>query len=256
MKYILILVLFLSIVGCSSKVISPSLEKNTTVMLEADEEDEFEDEFEETNKEVYDPLEGYNRWMTSVNDTLYMNVLNPIAKGYAFVLPQPARKGVSNVFHNLKFPLYFTNNVLQLKLDGSMRELARFMINSTIGVLGIFDVATSAGIKSAEEDFGQTLGYYGVGSGIPLVLPLLGPSNIRDTLGLTVDTLADPTSKGSLAYQKVDTTLDSVAIESVEMVNKVSLHLGEYENLKKDALDEYTFFRDSYEQHRNKVINK
>ena len=255
----LILVLFFLIVGCSSKN-SPtpqtqksviSVEQNSTQSLE---DDEFADEFGDETKKIFDPLEGYNRMMTNVNDKIYVYAFNPLSKGYAFVTPKPLRVGVSNAFDNLKFPIRFVNNILQLKFDHSIKELGRFMVNSTIGVLGLFDVATKAGIKRYDEDFGQTLGYWGVGSGFHVVLPFFGPSNLRDTLGFAVDTAISPTTDSGLKYQLPKNNLESLGYASLYYTNKNSLHLGEYENLKKDALDVYTFFRDSYEQKRAKDI--
>lgn len=254
---LLLLTISLFITACSSKnEPTPSPKENPSKLVDTNIDDEFEDEFESADEKVFDPLEGYNRWMTSVNDSIYLNIFNPISEGYAAIIPKPARIGASNAFHNLKFPIRFTNNLLQLKFDSSMKELGRFMINSTIGVLGLFDVAKAGGIEPQEEDFGQTLGYYGVGSGFHVVLPFLGPSNLRDTLGLTLDTAASPLSNASLKYQIPDNTEKALGLSSLYYVNKNSLHSGEYENLKKDALDVYTFFRDSYEQKRAKDIEK
>jgi phospholipid-binding lipoprotein MlaA len=255
---LLILTQSLFFTACSSKQSpSPTVnETNTSKEKLSLQEDEFGNEFEEEDKEIFDPLEGYNRWMTSVNDSFYLNVFNPISKGYAYVIPKPARVGVSNAFDNLKFPLRFANNLLQFKFDASMKELGRFMINSTVGLLGFIDVAKMGGVEPQEEDFGQTLGYYGVGSGFHVVLPFFGPSNLRDAMGLSVDTLASPLSNGPISYQIPENLGQSVGTSALYYTNKNSLHLGKYENLKKDALDTYTFFRDSYEQMRTKEIAK
>lgn len=252
-KIILLLFISFSITACSSKSITPDTSSTKTVLSM---EDEFDNEFEEADKKVFDPLEGYNRWMTSTNDKFYTYVFDPVSKGYAVIVPKPARIGVSNAFHNLKFPIRFANNLLQFKFDASMKELGRFMINSTVGVLGLFDVAKLEGIKPQEEDFGQTLGYYGVGTGFHVVLPFLGPSNLRDVVGLSVDTAISPITDASLEYQIPDNAEKSLALTSFEYLNTNSLQPGQYENLKKDALDVYTFFRDSYEQKRAKDIEK
>jgi len=261
---------FFFISACSSKeqAMPKVVENNQSTMKvalkttekinndELEEDDEFSDEFETSDKEVYDPLEEYNRWMTSVNDKFFVYIYNPISEGYAYVLPKPARVGVSNAFDNLKFPLRFANNLLQFKFDSSMKELGRFMINSTVGLLGFVDVAKMGGVEPQEEDFGQTLGYYGVGPGFHVVLPFFGPSNLRDTIGLSVDTFSSPLSNGSIAYQLPENFEQALGVSTLYYINKNSLHLGEYENLKKDALDTYTFFRDSYEQKRIKDIEK
>jgi len=259
---LLIVTLSLFFTACSTKP-SPSTNAKKTststdkLALEKESlEDEFSDEFDTEEKEVFDPLENYNRWMTSVNDTFYLQVFNPISKGYAYVIPKPARIGVSNALDNLKFPLRFTNNLLQFKFDSGMKELGRFMINSTVGILGLIDVAQMGGVEPQKEDFGQTLGYYGVGSGFHVVLPFLGPSNLRDAIGLSVDGLVSPLSNGSIPYQIPKNLAQSVGTSALYYTNKNSLNLGKYENLKKDALDQYTFFRDSYEQMRTKEIAK
>lgn len=260
----LLLLLFVSLSqiaasGVESAGVS-TVEVSDTAALADESEDSFDEDFndEYTSDEeaVSDPLEGYNRLMTSVNDKLYLYLLDPVARGYSKVMPQALRIGVSNVVYNLKFPIYFVNNVLQLKGEGSARELARFMINSTLGLFGLIDVATRIGIKSSREDFGQTLGYWGVGSGFHLVMPLLGPSNLRDFLAGGVDGAISPLSYTGASYQIPNNVEESVAIKAGETVNAVSLHLGEYQSLKKDALDWYLFLRNAYEEKRRKEINE
>jgi len=253
---IYMLLLLLLATGCASKSNLNTPDTNQSKIIQTDEFDDFDNEFDDENKEVFDPLEGYNRWMTSVNDKVYIYAFDPVSKGYAFVIPKPARVGISNVFDNLKFPIRFSNNLLQLKFDHSIKELGRFMINSTIGIFGLFDVAKAGGVEAYPEDFGQTLGHYGVGSGFHIVLPFLGPSNLRDSVGFTVDSVIAPTTNASLKYQIPNNTEKALGLSSIYYINKNSLHPGEYENLKKDALDVYTFFRDSYEQKRNKEIKK
>lgn len=199
---------------------------------------------------VFDPLSGYNRVMTQVNDKLYFWVLKPVAQGYSAVLPEGARLAVGRFFRNLLMPVRFVNNLLQLKPKRAGTELARFVVNTTIGVLGFGDpAATSLGLQAFPEDFGQTLGHYGVGSGFPVVLPVLGPSNLRDALGLIPDYFLDPVSY-------IEETRVQLAVRAYDRVNYTSLHIGEYESLKKDAVDLYTFLRDGYEQRRIKQIEE
>ncbi|TNF51662.1 MAG: VacJ family lipoprotein, partial [Deltaproteobacteria bacterium] len=153
-------------------------------------------------------------------------------------------------FRNLLMPVRFTNNLLQLKPKQASIELARFVFNSTVGILGFFDPAAKhCDLHPYPEDFGQTLGYYGVGSGFHIVLPLLGPSNLRDTIGLVPDHFLNP-----ISY--VDDSEVRLALRVYKQVNQTSLHIGEYESLKKDAVDLYPFLRDSYEQRRNKQIEE
>lgn len=223
-------------------------------------EDEFDDEFAEEEPEIFDPLSGYNRVMTSFNDFFFMNVLNPVSKGYAYVLPQDARIGVANFFDNLMFPMRFSNNLLQLKFENATEELGRFLVNSTFGLAGFMDPAkTELGWQQHDEDFGQTLGHYGVGGGFHVVLPLLGPSNLRDMFGLVSDGYLSPlstTGSSDIGYKIPKNMIEGMAITSVEAVNEVSLRLGQYENLKKDALDLYPFLRDIYNQKRKKDIEE
>jgi phospholipid-binding lipoprotein MlaA len=211
----------------------------------------LEDEFAAVAAEpVSDPLSGYNRVMTQVNDRIYFWLLKPVAQGYGAVVPEGARLAVGRFFRNLLMPVRFANNLLQLKPKQAGTELARFVVNTTVGVLGFGDPAANRfGLQAYPEDFGQTLGHYGVGSGFHIVLPLLGPSNLRDTLGLIPDYFLDPVSY----IEESDVQL---AIRAYDRVNYTSLHIGEYESLKKDAVDLYTFLRDGYEQRRLKQIEE
>ena len=236
---------------------------DTTDIQESEEQiDEFEEEFsaQEANT-TSDPLSGYNRVMTSFNDTFFTYLLNPVAKGYAYIIPEPLRIGISNAYDNIRFPIRFTNNLLQLKFQNSSDELERFIINSTVGVAGLMDVASdhmTTPIPAHDEDFGQTLGHYGVGSGFHIVLPFFGPSNARDTLGLVADGYISPLIYiENLEKYKIPNNADqSLGILTVDIINKTSLHLGEYESLKKDAIDLYPFLRDTYEQKRNSDIEE
>ena len=231
-------------------------------------DDEFEDEFGAAEKEVFDPLSGYNRVMTDFNDSLYVWVLDPVARGYRWVLPYAARRGVKNFFHNLLFPLRFVNNALQLKIKNTGEEFLRFSINSTIGILGFWDPAKEwFDLEAHEEDFGQTLGYYGVGGGFHVVLPFLGPSNVRDMFSLYPDMQMDPVNyvenrpynfpKQDGEYQGVSKqTLQEVDLTLLKIINRESLRIGQYANLKKDAIELYPFLRDVYEQNRAKLIKE
>ncbi len=233
-----------------------------------DEEDEFDeegfdDEFAEpAEEEGSDPLSGYNRVMTGFNDGFYTYVLDPTARGYRWAVPEGGRRSVNNFFRNLLYPVRFVNNVLQFKLKNAGEETGRFLINSTVGLFGLFDPAKSwFGLEERQEDFGQTLGHYGVGGGFHIVLPFLGPSNARDTVSLYPDFLTDPTNSKFVVRKENgdhvlygDNKLAPIGTKVVEVVNYTSLHIGEYDNLKKDAVDLYPFLRDVYEQNRNKKI--
>jgi phospholipid-binding lipoprotein MlaA len=221
---------------------------------------DFDSEFTNNNIEIFDPLSGYNRLMTNFNDKVYINVLNPISEGYAYVVPQTARIGVDHFFNNLMFPIRFTNNLLQFKFQNSVEELGRFLVNTIWGLVGFMDVAQSElGWEVHKEDFGQTLGFYGVGDGIHVVLPLLGPSNLRDIAGLGADSyvsVLSTTGSSDLNYKIPNNQIEQIGIQTYDVVNSVSLKPGQYESLKKDALDLYPFLRDIYTQARKKQIEE
>jgi phospholipid-binding lipoprotein MlaA len=140
--------------------------------------------------DVYDPWEGFNRAMYTFNARFDRYVFLPAVRGYEWVTPQPVQNGVTNFFSNIREITTFINEVLQLDVEGAATSGGRFLMNTTIGVLGFGDPATEFGIGKTKEDFGQTLGHYGVGPGPYLVLPIFGPSNLRDTSGLLVDSWA------------------------------------------------------------------
>lgn len=213
--------------------------------------DDLEDEFgdiEET--EVYDPLSGYNRFMTQVNDRIYRWLLSPTATGYAWVVPEFVRRGIANLFDNWYFPVRFVNNALQLKIENTGEETLRFGINTTLGVFGVWDPAKVwFDLEPHREDFGQTLGHYGVGTGFHVVLPVLGPSNVRDALSIYPDSLLDPISL-------IPRDDNKYGVRVFKVLNSTSLRLGEYESLKKDSFDWYLFLRDAYEQNRQKQVEE
>jgi phospholipid-binding lipoprotein MlaA len=221
--------------------------------------EDFEAEFSQKNHEaLFDPLSGYNTLMTSFNDSFYEYLLKPTAKGYAYVVPQMARNGISNFFDNLFFPIRFVNNLLQFKFYNAWEETERFALNSTMGILGFRDVAgEELGIQAHDEDFGQTLGSYGVGSGFHIVLPILGPSNVRDVVGLVGDYWLNPLSYiEARDANMVDNTDESLEVTAFHTINRTSLHYQEYDSLKKDAIELYPFLRDVYESRRNKLIKE
>ncbi len=213
--------------------------------------DDFEEEFTlAPGEEVIDPFEGYNRFMTDFNDLVYLYMLDPVARGYRFVIPEGARRSVNKFFHNLLYPVRVVNNMFQAKFQRSGTETMRFLINTTIGILGFFDPAKEwFGLEPYEEDFGQTLGFWGVGSGPHFVLPFLGPSNLRDTISLYPDWETDP-------VLSLDPVQVRWGVRIYEELNDTSLHIGEYESFKKGAVDWYLFLRDAYEQNRTKKIKE
>ncbi len=211
-------------------------------------DDEFADDFsaEDEGPLISDPLEGWNRGVFWFNDKLYFYFLKPVARVYR-VVPRPARKSISHFFSNLKSPIRIINAALQFKFADSGRELSRFLINSTIGIGGLFDPADKwARISQKEEDFGQTLGVYHIGQGPYLVLPFFGPSSLRDSGGLVVDTFLNP-----MTYLTRDwSLLDRAELQAGLAVSYLSLDDDNYEKTKRDSLDPYLFVRAAYAQYR------
>lgn len=226
---------------------------------EAFDEEGFGEEFSaDPVEELFDPLSGYNRVMTSFNDGLYVYVLDPVLfRGYNLI-PEPARVSVNNFFENLYFPVSVVNNILQLKLKHTGTETLRFVINSTVGVLGLFDPARSwFGLEPHQEDFGQTLGYYGVGGGFHIVLPFFGPTNLRDLSGDFIDFYVNPIYYvDARKYNLVNNNYQGWMAISYKQFNDMSIHTKEYENIRQDALELYPFMRDLYEQNRQKQIEE
>ncbi len=196
-----------------------------------------------------DPLEGMNRGVYKFNDVADKAVIKPIAGAYKAVLPSPVRSGVSNFFGNLNTFVSVINDLLQFKFDKAVEGAGRFVINSTFGIAGLIDVASMDGIEKRNEDFGQTLGYWGVGSGPYIVLPFLGPSNLRDTTGFVVDTLAfDP-----ITY--VDDPATRNSARALKYLDKRAQLLPGSDLLDEAALDPYAFMRDAYSQRRENQIH-
>ncbi|MBF0584082.1 MAG: VacJ family lipoprotein [Magnetococcales bacterium] len=201
-------------------------------------------------EDVSDPLEPVNRVLFEFNDIFYSVLLRPVSTVYSQIIPEPARVGVRNFFQNLATPTHFVSALLQGKVEQSGVELSRFGINTVFGLLGFLDVAEHVGLKGAEEDLGQTLGRYGAGDTLYLVWPILGPSNLRDSVGLVGDTLLNPLTyfPGDVGYR--------AGLVAHRTVNETSLHLGEYEDLKKSAMDPYVSLRDAYLQRRHTQIRE
>jgi phospholipid-binding lipoprotein MlaA len=225
--------------------------------------DDFEDEFNDFNNSTalrFDPFEPYNRVMTNINDKMIIHILNPMVDGYNYVIPEGGRIAVNRFFKNAKAPVRITNNILQFKIKNATEETGRFVVNTIFGLGGFFDPAESdLHWEAHDEDFGQTLGYYGVSDAIPIVLPFLGPSNLRDLVGIVVDGYFNPlrSSKiGNANYKIAKTPFESALYKGADMFNKASLHVGEYQMIKNDAIDLYPFLQDTYSQYQNKQIKE
>jgi phospholipid-binding lipoprotein MlaA len=198
-------------------------------------------------RQAEDPLEPINRAVFKFNETLDETVLQPVARGYRAVLPGLVRTGVTNFFSNLEDLWTGVNNVLQGKVPDGIQDFARFTFNSTFGLLGLIDVSTDFNLPKHNEDFGQTLGRWGVGSGAYLVLPLFGPSTLRDGLGLYLDGFADP-------VVNLSDVASRNALYANRLVNTRSNLLDASRLLDEAALDKYRFVRDSFLQRRRNLV--
>lgn len=196
---------------------------------------------------VHDPWEGMNRSVFSFNEGLDRWFLEPVATGWDFVMPDPVESALQRFFRNLGFPVVFVNDLLQGKPVAAAQDVGRFLLNSTAGIGGLFDAAAEAGLPANDEDFGQTLGVWGVPSGPYLVLPLLGPSNPRDTGGLVVD-------GATLAYPYFLPWYVNLASTSVRTVNQRSRLLETIREERKAAFDFYVAVRNAYVQRRENQI--
>ncbi len=195
-----------------------------------------------------DPIEGLNRSIYSFNDSLDKAIFKPVAKSYRAVVPGPIDKGITNFFGNIEDFVTTINDLLQFKFRQGGSDAFRVLVNTTIGILGIFDVASTMGFEKHDEDFGQTLGYWGVGNGPYLVLPILGPSTLRDVTGILVDNFNfDP------IYQidYIPTRNSLLLTEALD--NRADL-LGASAVLDKAALDRYDFLKESYLQKREFAV--
>ena len=250
----------------SNLYISPGTRQNDKIMLAQNrqpisnekepvdelDDDFFDEDFDDTKQiqQVADPLYYFNYAMYSFNDFLYFGALKPLATGYKAVTPTALRKGVRNFFHNLLFPVRFVNNLLQGKIKEAGTEVGIFLINTTFGLAGYHQVAQDDfNLNTSNEDLGQTLGSYSIGNGFYLVLPIFGPSSLRDTVGLAGDFFLKPVSY-------VDPWEVRYGIMAFDLINSTSFRLGDYEALKKAAFDPYTSLKDAYIQNRNEKIRK
>lgn len=194
-----------------------------------------------------DPIEPVNRGIFKFNQVVDGVALKPAAQVYRGVVPEEAREGVSNAFSNLKSPVSFVNSVAQGNTEQAFTVLWRFILNTTFGVGGIFDFAGHHGLKASHEDFGQTLGRYGSGPGPYLVLPLIGPSNVRDGVGFVADMFSDPTTYA------LDRT-EGAILAGGKVLSARSDNYEIIEDLEKNSLDPYATFRSVYLQRREKEI--
>ncbi|MBI2217005.1 MAG: VacJ family lipoprotein [Candidatus Rokubacteria bacterium] len=208
-------------------------------------------EDDEYDVEVYDPWEPFNERMFEFNRKLDRYVLKPVAKAYDRVVHDEIQRMIGNAFDNLGAIKRMVNSLLQAKWDGAGRELGRFVLNSTVGIGGLFDVGRSAEIEKSREDFGQTLGVYGARPGPYLVLPLMEPMTVRDGIGRGVDSLFDP-----LGWFVPIGIIERIAVKVTDTVNERSLNLELFQGFEETVIDMYSAVRHAYLERRRNLIKQ
>lgn len=235
---------------CFKLFVLSGLLLSSSLTLSQEEDDFFffeEDSFEE---DIADPFEPMNRVIFNINDKLYRAILSPVVKTYR-IIPVGARVSISNFYDNLTTPISAINALLQLDFPNAGSEISRFALNSTIGILGLFDPATRWGFEQDREDFGQTLAHYGVGHGFYLVLPLLSFSSLRDATGRIGNGALNPINH--IWDPELD---DWIAFQALDVINDFSFDIDTYVSLYDSALDPYVFFRSAYVQNRQGAVDK
>lgn len=231
---------------------SESIESNCVQLAQLREtnlEKEDDEPFDTPIETVPDPLEPLNRAFFEFNDRFYFWVLKPVATGYKTVVPEEIRICTRNFFTNLAYPVRLVNNLLQGKFFGAFEETCGFFVNSTVGLGGLADVAKAIDLKTHDEDLGQTLAVYGAGPAFYIHWPFLGPSSLRDTFGKAGDIFLDPlTYLGDYWYAPWSRGLN--------VVNDTSFRIGDYESLRRAALDPYIALRDAWYQNRLSKIRE
>ena len=203
---------------------------------------------EVTDNGYSDPLEPFNRTVYEFNEFVDTYAARPLARGYQKITPEPVDRGITNFFNNLdEVPTAF-NNLLQFKVKEAFSDIGRLLVNSTVGILGFRDVATGMGLEKHEEDFGQTLGRWGIPPGPYLVLPIIGPRNIRDGVGFAVDWVTNP------IYYRVGDNKYGWTMWILRYVDRRSDLLRSQKVFESAAIDPYVFMRDSYMQRRNYLV--
>jgi phospholipid-binding lipoprotein MlaA len=240
----------------SLNVATPDADPGQPPPPEADELDNYADV--PAAQTISDPLEGWNRFWFGANDMIYSWLFQPLFKGYAFVTPQGLRSGLRNIMVNALFPLRFVNSLLQGKVQAAGVELGRFLVNTTVGMGGSINVAkdlkTVVPVDPDGEDFGQTLGVWGVGPGIYLVWPILGPNNVRDTAGRAVDMLTDPVFW--LPGLSPTVTAVNSGIWIGLRFNAASDTMENYGKISQIAVDPYIAMRDMFTKYRQSKVER
>ena len=216
-------------------------------------EEDLYGDFGDESLVISDPLQPMNRVIFKFNDFVYVNVLRHIANGYAAITPNFIEKGVSNFFQNLKYPVRLTGNLLQGRVKGAQIETERFLVNTTLGIGGVYKAADHFDRMQPieSEDIGQALGAWGIGEGPYLVLPFLGPSNFRDLFGLLGDRAVNPLDAPFLVIDDWELQL---ALGTAEFINNTPDLINLYMSIKENALDPYSAIKSGYTERRRSLI--
>jgi phospholipid-binding lipoprotein MlaA len=254
LKYLALILLLLAVAVCCCGCSTQNAESGYTAggALPSLDDDDIYLEATETQQIVADPLEPWNRFWFNFNDITYNYVLHPLNTGYIAIMPQAARSGIKNFFHNLGAPVRVLNNLLQGKGLAAGVEFSSFVLNSVAGLGGLFDIASSHKkvVEVNDEDGGQTLGVWGMGEGFYIVWPLLGPNNARDSLGLVMDYFADPKT------YIIDSWEISLGLTAFKVFNSFDELLDTYDTMKGMSVEPYSSLRDAYTQYRRAQIAK
>ena len=205
----------------------------------------------DTENEIFDPLEPINRAIFGFNNVADKVILEPVAKAYR-KLPSPVQSGISNFLGNLRMPLVIVNQLLQGQGKNAAESSGRFIVNSTIGFFGLFDIADKVGLEEKQEDFGQTLGAWGIGDGFYIVLPLFGPSNLRDATGMILTYTTDPINAYAVREGEQWVVPLRTATNAVDQRSRI---IDEVNALRDNSIDYYAAVRSSYYQNRKAAIN-
>lgn len=231
-------------------------QQNQESSAKDDEEKEDDEDFEDKVTAINDPFYAINYTFYNINDILYEVVMKPAAKTYNFFIPVEFRTVIKNFFYNLRFPIRFVNCLLQFKGTKAAQEVGGFFLNTTVGLVGLGDVASYYDLKPSPEDLGQTLGFWGAGNGFYIVYPILGPSSLRDSARFVDSYFLDPVNW--LKYDKFGgySWRTTVAITAYDKFNELSFQLEDIDAFKKAAFEPYIGVRDAYVEYRNKLVDE
>lgn len=218
-------------------------------------DDLFEDDFEEQSTvSINDPLEMFNRGIFSFNDDVYNKIGRPLAKTYAKVMPDRVERGIGNVFTNLKFPSRFAGNVLQGRFGNAGKETGKFVLNTTVGLGGIFRPSDDfENLQTSKEDVGQAFASWGMGHGFYLVLPFMGPTSLRDFVGDYVDDTVEPIKE---PWSQVDDDGTRLGLRVLEITNRTPALMELYDSMRRSSIDPYSSVRDAYAQQRAREVSR